>query len=102
MNKFQLKLKLDGCTVLVVMALAAVFVNLNVYVGALSLNEPVSIIEKDAVLFEDEHVLASASASPTQPQPLLVALTLIDNAASKGAGPSLLAFISVYTLCSLI
>ncbi|KAL6228162.1 PREDICTED: pectin acetylesterase 3 isoform X2 [Fragaria vesca subsp. vesca] len=83
MNKFQLKLKLDGCTVLVVVALAAVFVNLNVYVGALSLNEPVSIIEKDAVLFEDEHVLASAS--PTQPQPLLVALTLIDNAASKGA-----------------
>lgn len=100
MNKFQLKLKLDGCTVLVVVALAAVFVNLNVYVGALSLNEPVSIIEKDAVLFEDEHVLASAS--PTQPQPLLVALTLIDNAASKGAGPSLPPFISVDTLCSLI
>ncbi|XP_062003059.1 pectin acetylesterase 6-like isoform X3 [Rosa rugosa] len=76
------QLKLNVCTVLVV-ALAAAFVNLKLNVGALSLNESVNIERKDAVLFDNDHV--SASASPTQPQPLMVALTLIDSAASKGA-----------------
>ncbi|KAM5558513.1 pectin acetylesterase 6-like [Rosa sericea] len=76
------QLKLNVCTVLVV-ALAAAFVYLKLNVGALSLNESVNIERKDAVLFDNDHV--SASASPTQPQPLMVALTLIDNAASKGA-----------------
>ena len=98
MKKFQLK-QLKLCTVLVV-ALAAGFANLNVYVGALSLHQSANNIEKDAVFFDNDHVLASAS--PTQPQPLLVALTLIGNAASKGAGPSLLPFISIPTLFPFI
>ncbi|PRQ45021.1 putative pectinacetylesterase/NOTUM [Rosa chinensis] len=72
--------QLNVGTVLVV-ALAAAFVNLKLNVGALSLNESVNVERKDAVFFDNDHV----SASPTQPQPLMVALTLIDSAASKGA-----------------
>lgn len=68
-----------------VVALAAAFVNLNVnIVCALSSNESVTI-DNEVVWFD------AAVSAPTQPQPqpAMVSLTLIDSAASKGAGPSL-------------
>lgn len=79
--KQQPHLKLN----VLVVALAAAFVNLNVNIAcALSSNESVTI-DNEVVWFD------AAVSAPTQPQPqpVMVALTLIDSAASKGAGPSL-------------
>jgi hypothetical protein len=65
-----------------VVALAAVFVTWNVnVVCALSLNESLNI-DNEVVWFD------AAVSAPTQSQPVMVALTLIDSAASKGAGAS--------------